>query len=274
MYKLNELGPSSCPKSKKRKGRGIGSGKGKTAGRGQKGQKSRSGVSLNGFAGGQNPIYRRLPKRGFSSQRIDAAKINVSKIEDYIVRGKLDSSKKIDELSLYKAGLFSKKRKPVRLLGDGNLKTPINIEVCFATKTAMKKVIEAGGNINIIHHQEGDDKYYFDSIVLFRKSMNYEVFFDKIDKKRISIVFGASAKQISNPGFSEIDCVIDCPSFGLRDHVLDVGEALRNSENNSCEFNVSLPEFPSEDLVSDDQIIYVALYHKHRMFHRNIISLR
>lgn len=148
--KLNELrdNPGARPKFK-RLGRGIGSGKGKTSGKGVKGQKAREGVSLNGFEGGQLPIYRRLPKRGFHNMfRKEYAPVNVGAIEKAIEVGKLDPATPITEQSLEAAGLVRlAKVDGVRLLGMGAISRPITITVAGASATATAAVQAAGGTL-------------------------------------------------------------------------------------------------------------------------------
>ncbi len=148
--KLNQLrdNPGARPKSK-RLGRGIGSGKGKTSGKGVKGQKAREGVSLNGFEGGQLPIYRRLPKRGFRNIfRIAYAPLNLGTIERAIAAGKLDASAPMTEASLQAAGLVrSQGGKGVRLLAQGTISRAITITVSGASEAARAAVEAAGGTI-------------------------------------------------------------------------------------------------------------------------------
>ncbi|MDN5248692.1 50S ribosomal protein L15 [Bartonella sp. TP] len=150
--KLNEL--RDCEGAitvSKRVGRGIGSGKGKTAGRGVKGQKSRSGVAINGFEGGQMPIYRRLPKRGFNN--IFAKEFNIislGRIQAAIDSNKIDSSQVITQDLLKQAGLISKLKQGVKLLADGELKTKLTFEVFSVSKVALKKVEKIGGVVKIL----------------------------------------------------------------------------------------------------------------------------
>jgi len=129
-------------KSKKiRPGRGIGSGKGKTSGRGHKGQKSRRGVAIKSFEGGQMPLYRRLPKRGFNSINIiKTGKINLSKIQLLIDNKIIKASDKIDINLLKKLNLINKKYKKIKVLGNGDLKDKINLEVDFISKSAKNKL--------------------------------------------------------------------------------------------------------------------------------------
>jgi large subunit ribosomal protein L15 len=151
--KLNELrdNPGSRLKSK-RLGRGIGSGKGKTSGKGVKGQKAREGVALNGFEGGQLPIYRRLPKRGFKNIfRVSYSPINLGAIAKALAAGKLASGEPITEESLAKAGLVrgGMQAKGVRLLATGEITTAINITVCGASAAAVAAVEAAGGTVTM-----------------------------------------------------------------------------------------------------------------------------
>lgn len=149
--KLNQLSDNAgAHKSKKRLGRGIGSGKGKTCGRGQKGQKSRSGVSINGFEGGQNPIYRRQPKRGFNNLfRKENSIVNIGELQRFIDSGKLDISKKIGLTELHQVGLISNKNLKIKLLAKGDIKSKITIEVSFASDMAKKKIKNASGELII-----------------------------------------------------------------------------------------------------------------------------
>lgn len=156
--KLNELRDNpGARKSRMRVGRGIGSGKGKTAGRGVKGQTSRSGVSINGFEGGQMPIYRRLPKRGFKNPfRKEYAPINVGAIQAAIEAGKLNASDKITAELLQEKGLVGKVLHGVRLLASGEIKTKVTIEVAGASKAAIAAVEKAGGSV-VTTVQKADD---------------------------------------------------------------------------------------------------------------------
>jgi large subunit ribosomal protein L15 len=147
--KLNELrdNPGARPKSK-RLGRGIGSGKGKTSGKGVKGQKARTGVSLNGFEGGQMPIYRRLPKRGFFNLfRKEYSPVNLRTLEAAIAAGKLDAGQPITENTLRDAGLVRGKLHGVRLLADGEISRAITITVSGASAAAIEAVQKAGGSV-------------------------------------------------------------------------------------------------------------------------------
>ena len=149
--KLNTL-KSKNSKSKKRLGRGIGSGKGKTSGRGHKGQKSRSGVAIKSFEGGQMPLYRRLPKRGFKSIKKDrnTALINLSKIQKIIHKQKNVVNNKINLTNLKKLKFIKNKYTKLKLLGDGEVKEKFDIEVNFISKSAKEKVEKLGGKITFI----------------------------------------------------------------------------------------------------------------------------
>ena len=148
--KLNELKPApGSTKQRKRIGRGVGSGKGKTGGRGVKGQKSRSGVALNGFEGGQMPIYMRLPKRGFTSRnRKDYTEVNIGRVAKAIDAGKLDASD-ITEGTLMAAGLVRRVRDGVRLLAKGDAPKNAKITVTGASKAAIEAVEKAGGSVTV-----------------------------------------------------------------------------------------------------------------------------
>ena len=149
--RLNELGDRQCArKPRKRVGRGIGSGKGKTSGRGHKGQKSRSGVSLLGFEGGQMPLYRRLPKRGFNNPFTkDYAELTLGNLEAAVAKGKIDAKKPVTEEVLRASGMVKKGRHGVRLLAKGELKAKLTIEVTGASKGAIAAVEKAGGGITV-----------------------------------------------------------------------------------------------------------------------------
>jgi len=150
--KLNEIKDNEgATPSRKRVGRGIGSGTGKTGGRGVKGQKSRSGVSINGFEGGQMPIYRRLPKRGFNN--IFASEfvvVSLDRLQKAIDAGKLDPKATVDAAALKAAGVIRRPRDGVRILADGELKAKLTIEVAGASKAAVEKIEKAGGNVKLL----------------------------------------------------------------------------------------------------------------------------
>jgi len=150
--KLNELRDNDgARKARVRVGRGIGSGLGKTAGRGQKGQKSRSGVSVKGFEGGQMPLHMRLPKRGFNNIFAkDFAEVNLGAIQAVIDAGKLDGKGTLDHAALKAAGLARGGRDGVRLLGKGELKTKLSFKVAGASKGAIAAVEKAGGSVELI----------------------------------------------------------------------------------------------------------------------------
>lgn len=147
--KLHEIRDNEgANRTKKRVARGPGSGKGKTAGRGIKGQKSRSGVALNGYEGGQMPLYRRLPKRGFSVPNPKKfAVINLGQLQTFIDSGKLDAKADVTEDALVEAGVVRRKLDGVRLLAKGELKAKLNITVTGASKSAVEAVEKAGGKV-------------------------------------------------------------------------------------------------------------------------------
>ena len=138
-------------RKKIRVGRGIGSGKGKTSSRGHKGQKSRSGVAIKSFEGGQMPLYRRLPKRGFKSlNKKNTAILNLSKIQNIIEKQKNEIKKILDLKILKEKKLINKKFLKLKILGTGQIKTNIEISAHFASKQALTKIEKAGGKINIV----------------------------------------------------------------------------------------------------------------------------
>ena len=145
------LNTTSALKSKKiRPGRGIGSGKGKTSGRGHKGQKSRRGVAIKSFEGGQMPLYRRLPKRGFNPiKSIDIAKINIGNIQSHIDNKKIKASEKINIELLKKNKLINKNSQKVKILGSGDLKDKIILEVDFISKSVKAKLDKTGSTLKI-----------------------------------------------------------------------------------------------------------------------------
>ena len=150
--KLNTLNIKIKTKKKKRLGRGIGSTKGKTSGRGHKGQKSRSGVAIKSFEGGQMPLYRRLPKRGFRTlkNKKNIAKINLSKIQEILDKKIHFSNGKLNLLSLQKVNLLNKKYKKLKLLGSGEIKEKFDTEVNFISVSAKKKIEKFGGKVTLI----------------------------------------------------------------------------------------------------------------------------
>ena len=150
--KLNELHDNpGAARKKKRVARGPGSGKGKTAGRGIKGQKSRSGVALNGYEGGQNPLYRRLPKRGFTAPNAkEFAVINLGLIAKFVEAGKLDASQTITEDALVASGALRRKRDGVRVLAQGTIASKLVLQVTGASAAAVAAVEAAGGKLEIL----------------------------------------------------------------------------------------------------------------------------
>ena len=146
---LNDL--TKLKIKKKRVGRGIGSGKGKTSGRGVKGQKSRSGVAIKSFEGGQMPLYRRLPKRGFNSfNKSKIGKLNLGDLQQFIETKRIKSSEKIDIKYLHNSKIIKKKYKKLKVLGSGDIKEKLNIEVNYLSNTAKNKLEKLGSNIKII----------------------------------------------------------------------------------------------------------------------------
>ena len=150
--KLNDLADNAGSRKKRmRVGRGIGSGKGKTSGRGGKGQTARSGVRIKGFEGGQMPLHRRLPKRGFNNVfRIEYAEVNLDRIQQAIDAKTLDAGAAINAESLVKAGVVRRPKGGVRLLGRGEIKAKLTIEVHGASKSAIAAVEKAGGTVKIL----------------------------------------------------------------------------------------------------------------------------
>jgi large subunit ribosomal protein L15 len=150
--KLNELSDNrGAVKDRKRIGRGIGSGKGKTAGQGHKGQKARSGVAIKGFEGGQMPLHRRLPKRGFNNIFAKNFKVvNLGRLQGAIDAGRLDAGKPVDASALREAGLVKSAPDGIRLLAKGELKAKINITVAGASKAAVEAVEKAGGSVTVV----------------------------------------------------------------------------------------------------------------------------
>jgi large subunit ribosomal protein L15 len=155
--KLNDLRDNEgARKERLRVGRGIGSGKGKTGGRGVKGQTSRTGVAINGFEGGQMPIYRRLPKRGFNNIfRLDYSEVNLDRLQQAVDAGKLDIKATINGEALVKAGVLSTVLDGVRLLGRGTLTAKLTLEVAGATEAAKAAVEKAGGKVVVLTPKTG-----------------------------------------------------------------------------------------------------------------------
>ncbi len=154
--KLNEIKDNfGSNKSRKRIGRGIGSGKGKTSGKGHKGQKSRSGVSIKGFEGGQMPIHRRLPKRGFTNiNRINYTELNLDNIQKLVDGKKIDPKKIISYKTLFDLGLVKSKNAKIKLLGKGNIKVKIDIEVSAFSNSAKDSVEKLGGSVIILEDKK------------------------------------------------------------------------------------------------------------------------
>ncbi|MDD8022197.1 MAG: 50S ribosomal protein L15 [Paracoccaceae bacterium] len=150
--KLHELADNAgAARKKKRVARGPGSGKGKTAGRGIKGQKSRSGVAIGGYEGGQMPLYRRLPKRGFNKPNQKSfAVVNLGLIEKFIAEGKLNGAAEINEDALIASGLVRRKLDGIRVLAKGEIKTKVALNVTGASKAAIEAVEKAGGTLTVV----------------------------------------------------------------------------------------------------------------------------
>jgi large subunit ribosomal protein L15 len=149
--KLNEISDNEgATKNRMRVGRGIGSGKGKTAGRGVKGQKARTGVSIKGFEGGQMPLHRRLPKRGFNNiHAADLNEVNLGRVQQAVDAGRLDKAATVTIDALVAAGICSRARDGVKLLGVGELTTKLSFQVTRASKSAIEAVEKAGGSVTV-----------------------------------------------------------------------------------------------------------------------------
>jgi len=156
--KLNQLSDNpGAHKARMRVARGIGSGKGKTAGRGGKGQKGRSGVAIKGFEGGQMPLFRRLPKRGFNNPfRKEYALVNLGTLQNAVEAGKLEAGKPVDAAALQSAGIVRHLRDGVRLLGKGEIKAALQITVTGASKAAIEAVEKAGGKVTVLAPVEAE----------------------------------------------------------------------------------------------------------------------
>nr|WP_253203606.1 50S ribosomal protein L15 [Methylosinus sp. KRF6] len=152
MVKLNDLSDNpGASKNRMRVGRGIGSGKGKTAGRGVKGQKARTGVAVKGFEGGQMPLHRRLPKRGFYNPfSTDYNEVNLGRIQQAVEAGKLDAATPVTLETLIAAGVISKPRDGVKILGNGKLEAKLAFEVAAASKSALAAIEAVGGSIKLL----------------------------------------------------------------------------------------------------------------------------
>ena len=151
--KLNQISDNpGATKDRMRVGRGIGSGKGKTAGRGVKGQKARTGVAIKGFEGGQMPLHRRLPKRGFNNiHAADLNEVNLGRIQVAVDTGQLDASAPVTVETLVAAGILARPRDGVKLLGVGELTSKLSFEVTRASKSAVEAVEKAGGSVNVVY---------------------------------------------------------------------------------------------------------------------------
>ena len=154
--KLSELSDRpGARKTRRRIGRGIGSGKGKTGGRGGKGQTARAGVTIKGFEGGQMPLHRRLPKRGFTNVfRKEYNEVNLGRVQQAIDAGKLDPAATIDVEALIKAGILRRARAGVRLLGSGEITAKVALTVAGASKSAVAAVEKAGGSVTVLKPAE------------------------------------------------------------------------------------------------------------------------
>jgi len=150
--KLNEIRDNEgSTKNRMRVGRGIGSGKGKTGGRGVKGQKARTGVAIKGFEGGQMPLHRRLPKRGFNKPNaIELNEVNVGRIQQAVEAGRLDQGAPVTVESLVAAGVVSKPRGGVKILGVGELKAKLSFQVAGASKSAVEAIEKVGGSVTLL----------------------------------------------------------------------------------------------------------------------------
>jgi large subunit ribosomal protein L15 len=157
--KLSDIADNAGSRKKRmRIGRGIGSGKGKTGGRGGKGQTARSGVRIKGFEGGQMPLHRRLPKRGFNNIfRLDFTEINLDRLQDAIESKKLDASGTITAASLVEAGVIRRVKDGVRVLGRGEIKAKLVLEVAGASKSAIEAIEKAGGKVTILAPAKTED---------------------------------------------------------------------------------------------------------------------
>ena len=158
--KLNSIKDNKgANQERKRIGRGIGSGTGKTSGKGHKGQKARSGVAIKGFEGGQMPIHRRLPKRGFNNiNRVPNVEINIEKIEKLIETKVIDPKKVINHKSLMEIGLVKSENSKLKLLGKGEIKNKINIEVTSSSSAAKEMVEKMGGSVLIVNNKKSVDQ--------------------------------------------------------------------------------------------------------------------
>jgi large subunit ribosomal protein L15 len=157
--KLNDISDNAgSRKARMRIGRGIGSGKGKTGGRGGKGQTARTGVRIKGFEGGQMPLHRRLPKRGFNNIfAIELNEVNLGRVQEALDKGKLDVKDVVDAESLVRAGVVRRAKHGVRLLGKGEIKAAVQFAVYGASRSAVEAVEKAGGSVKILAPQKSDE---------------------------------------------------------------------------------------------------------------------
>ena len=158
--KLNEISDNAgSRKGRMRIGRGIGSGKGKTGGRGGKGQTARTGVRIKGFEGGQMPLHRRLPKRGFNNIfALDLNEVNLGRVQAAIEKGTLDAKDVVDAEALVRAGVLRRAKHGVRLLGKGEIKAAVQFEVYGASRSAVEAVEKAGGSVKILAPRKTDEE--------------------------------------------------------------------------------------------------------------------
>jgi large subunit ribosomal protein L15 len=158
--KLNEISDNAgSRKARMRIGRGIGSGKGKTGGRGGKGQTARTGVRIKGFEGGQMPLHRRLPKRGFNNIfAIELNEVNLGRVQEALDKGKLDAKDVVDAEALVRAGVVRRAKRGVRLLGKGEIKAAVQFEVYGASRSAVEAVEKAGGSVKILAPQKSAEQ--------------------------------------------------------------------------------------------------------------------
>jgi large subunit ribosomal protein L15 len=158
--KLNEISDNAgSRKARMRIGRGIGSGKGKTGGRGGKGQTARTGVRIKGFEGGQMPLHRRLPKRGFNNIfAIELNEVNLGRVQEALDKGKLDAKDVVDGEALVRAGVVRRAKHGIRLLGKGEIKAAVQFEVYGASRSAVEAVEKAGGSVKILAPQKSAEQ--------------------------------------------------------------------------------------------------------------------
>jgi large subunit ribosomal protein L15 len=158
--KLSDIADNAGARKKRmRVGRGIGSGKGKTSGRGGKGQTARSGVRIKGFEGGQMPLHRRLPKRGFNNIfAIELNEVNLGRVQEALEKGKLDAKDVVDAEALVRAGVVRRAKRGIRLLGKGEIKAAVQFAVYGASRSAVEAVEKAGGSVKILAPQKSDEE--------------------------------------------------------------------------------------------------------------------